>query len=391
MKQGQTLVGSGGYQVALFPLDICNITQLSGPTSLSHCCGHPFDCVGSSASYPIYAPCDCHLIYSDSVGNTRGYQSDNPVYYAGSNTPDYICFSFTHDNNPPAKKSFKQGELIAHTGTAGMVTGDHSHIDQAIGQGKTLVSYGVVCSYGNTCYALQDSTDPANIWYINDTVIVSTQGLSFKTFEGGTGNVIDWIVPEQTRALTLEEMQNNAKCFYGYMNIMYGMTLNACCGILGNAQSESTINPNRWQGDDPYHQPPDSWGFGLVQWTPYTKIVEWLQQLGVWETDYIGYGNGECQRLKWELDNNQQWIATTQYPISFQEFWTSTDDAGTLALTFLANYERPYDPNQPTRATQAREWYEYLKDWTPVLPGTEIPPDKKKKKGMPVYMMIAHY
>ena len=35
------------------------------------------DIIGNSARYPLYAPCDCHLIYQDSVGNTRGYQSDN--------------------------------------------------------------------------------------------------------------------------------------------------------------------------------------------------------------------------------------------------------------------------------------------------------------------------
>lgn len=388
MQAGQTMVGKSGKQVALFPMDICNITQLSGSSSLSHCCGHPFDAVGSSGSYPIYAPCDCHLIYSDSSGNTRGYQSDNEVEFASG--VGYICFSFTHDNNPPSKTSFKQGELIGHTGTTGMVTGDHTHIDQAVGQNKTLVSYGITCSFGNLCYALQDSTSPQNIWYINDTQIVNTQGLTFKTYEGGSSSVLNWIVPEQTRPLNTEEMQNNAKCFYGYMNIMYGMTLNAVCGILGNAQSESTINPNRWQGDDPWHQPPDSWGFGLVQWTPYTKIVEWLQQLGVWETDYIGYGNAECQRLKWELDNNQQWISTTAYPMTFQEYWESTRDAGDLAIIFLANYERPFNPNQPIRATQAREWYEYLKDWTPVLPGSGEEPTRKKK-GMPLYMMISWY
>lgn len=389
MQAGQTMVGTSGRQVALFPMDICNITQLSGSSSLSHCCGHPFDAVGSSGSYPIYAPCDCHLIYSDSVGNTRGYQSDSEVEFASG--VGYICFSFTHDNNPPSKTSFKQGELIGHTGTAGMVTGDHSHIDQAVGQNKTLVSYGITCAFGNLCYALQDSTSPQNIWYINDTQIVNTQGLTFKTYEGGSSSVLNWIVPEETRPLNTEEMQNNAKCFYGYMNIMYGMTLNAVCGILGNAQSESTINPNRWQGDDPWHEPPDSWGFGLVQWTPYTKIVEWLQQLGVWETDYIGYGNAECQRLKWELDNNEQWISTTTYPMTFQEYWESTRDAGDLAIIFLANYERPFDPNQPIRATQAREWYEYLKDWTPILPGSGEKPKPKKKKGMPLYMMISWY
>lgn len=184
MKAGETLwTDDNKYQVCLFPLEVMNITQLSGPGSLSHCCGHPFDCVGTTSRYPIYAPVDCHLIYSDSVGNTRGYQSDKQVQ-----TPtgvSYVCFSFTHDANPPTKTTFKQGELIAHTGIAGQVTGDHTHIDQAKGQNKQLVDYGVVCKYGNECYALQDSAEPVTIWYDNDTQIINTMGLKFETYKGG--------------------------------------------------------------------------------------------------------------------------------------------------------------------------------------------------------------
>lgn len=388
MKPNKKYVASNGKQVCMFPMDVLNITQTSSPSSFSHCCGHPADYVGKTAKYPVYAPCDCHQVYSDNEGNTRGYTSDDIV-----NTPsglDYVSFSFTHNDTPPTKTSFKQGELIAYTGTAGFATGDHTHIDQAFGQNKQLVSYGITCSGGNLCYALDDSTQPYNVFYVNDTDIINAMGLPFKTFDGTIVGVIDWIIPTDingSRPLSTEEMQNNAKCFYGEMNLKYGMSLNAVCGILGNAQSESTINPARWQGDDPYHQPPDSWGYGLVQWTPYTKILDWLEQNGYPLSDTSKFGEGECKRLKWELDNNQQWIATSTYPQSFQDFWTSDLPASTLALMFLANYERPYDPNQPIRATQATEWYEYLKDYTPVLPGTNIPVETKRK-GMPVWMMI---
>lgn len=216
--------------------------------------------------------------------------------------------------------------------------------------------------------------------------------LSFQGFihYADNGSALNWIIPtdiNSSRALTYEEMQNNAKCFYGTMFLLYGMSLNACCGILGNAQSESTINPARWQGDEPYHQPPDSWGYGLVQWTPYTKILDWLSNNGYPLSDTSKFGEGECKRIKWELDNNQQWIPTATYPDSFQDFWTSTKDPGTLALEFLANYERPFDPNQPIRATQAQAWYDYLKDWEPVLPGEAEEPTKKKK-GMPLWFYL---
>lgn len=180
MRAGETL-SYHGYQVCLFPMDYMYITQVSGPGSYSHCCGHPADYIGTYDDYPIYAPCDCHLVYSDSVGNTRAYTSDNPVW-----TPQglqYVTFSFTHDENPPAATSFSQGDLIAHTGTAGQVTGDHSHIDQSNIANAQLVYYGITCAYGNPCYALEDSQEPYEIFYLSGAeTIVQTQGMTFEAW-----------------------------------------------------------------------------------------------------------------------------------------------------------------------------------------------------------------
>lgn len=407
VKAGQTLVASDGHEVCLFPMDMLYITQVSGPSSLSHCCGHPIDIVGNTAQYPLYAPFSCHLVWSWPDGNERSYTSDNPVWYATPNgngwTLGYVTVCFTHQNNPPTKTSFKQGEVIAHTGTSGNVTGDHCHLDQSTLPNVGNVSFGVTCAYGNLCYALQGSTDPTQIYFINDTNIVQTLGLNFATYEGGgpgpepepepseskyiplfmDGMGIDifmmkkasedptppepepptgeWIIPgtiNSTRPLNEEEALNNCRVFWSYFKAK-GWSLNAVCGILGNAWYESTVNPNRWQGDDPWHQPPDRWGFGLVQWTPYTKIISWLeQQVGL--NDVSKFGQAECDRIQWELENNQQWIATSAYPESFREYSVTTKDPYTCAIEFLANYERPFDPNQPERGTKAQELYDYL-------------------------------
>lgn len=407
VKAGQTLVASDGHEVCLFPTDMLYITQLSGPSSLSHCCGNPIDIVGNTAQYPLYAPFSCHLVWSWPDGNERSYTSDNPVWYATPNgngwTLGYVTVCFTHQNNPPTKTSFKQGEVIAHTGTSGNVTGDHCHLDQSTLPNVGNVSYGVTCAYGNLCYALNGSTDPTKIYFINDTNVVQTLGLNFATWEGGqpgpgpepepenkkyipllldgmgieifmqpiteeeptppepeppTG---EWIIPgtiNSTRPLNEEEALNNCRVFWSYFKAK-GWSLNAVCGILGNAWYESTVNPNRWQGDDPWHQPPDRWGFGLVQWTPYTKIISWLEER-VGLNDVSKFGQAECDRIQWEMENNQQWIATSAYPESFRAYSTTTKDPYTCAIEFLANYERPYDPNQPERGTKAQELYDYL-------------------------------
>lgn len=212
MKYKQKMKTSDGlYQVCLFPLDVMNITQVSGPLSYSHCCGHPFDCVGLTSKWEIYAPVDCKLIYLDgsNVGNTRCWQSLKPVYTPGYGLT-YVCFSFTHDDNPIFNKIGDicyQGDLIGHTGIAGFVTGDHVHIDQAVGENKSLISYGVVCSSGNQCYALKDSVDPEKIFFKNDTNIVNTMGLIFSEYTGG-------IVPPSNRSNNLIRLMLS-KAFIG--------------------------------------------------------------------------------------------------------------------------------------------------------------------------------
>ena len=82
-------------------------------------------------------------------------------------------------------------------------------------------------------------------------------------------------------------------------------------------------------------------------------------------------------RILYEVENNMQWIATSTYNYSFAEFTQSTDTPYNLALAFLANYERPADPNQPARGTQAEYWYEFLVGLPP------IPTIIRKKKKFP--------
>lgn len=153
------------------------------------------------------------------------------------------------------------------------------------------------------------------------------------------------------RYLSMNEMTVNAQEIMNQLTSR-GWSKNAVAGMLGNMQSESTINPGIWESLTPN----TSRGFGLVQWTPATKLISWAQSSGL---DYTS-GDVQLQRIDWELANNQQWSATSQYPMSFQEFKVSTLTPEYLAQAFLRNYERPLNPNQPVRSTQARYWYNNL-------------------------------
>lgn len=192
-------------------------------------------------------------------------------------------------------------------------------------------------------------------------------GLIERTGQYGTywGNTYD-----SSNTLTMEQMQVNAEYIWRALQNQ-GWTLNAVAGMLGNMQSESAINPGRWESDS-VGGDPTSHGYGLVQWTPYTKYTDWATSNGWLDPSVM---DGNLARINYEVANNLQWIPTQSYNYSFSDFKTSTDTPYNLGLAFLANYERPADPNQPIRGNQAEYWYEYLGGIPPV------PPQETIKKG----------
>lgn len=162
------------------------------------------------------------------------------------------------------------------------------------------------------------------------------------------------MVVSKNAYLTRAEQQENALYIDAWL-LARGWTRNAIAGMLGNMETESTINPGIWQS-----LAVGWWdgGFGLVQWTPATKLKTWADANG---KDYTNI-NTQLERIEWELANNEQWIATQLYPMSFAEFKTSTQTPEFLAQAFLRNYERPANQNQPNRSTQARYWFNWLED-----------------------------
>jgi murein DD-endopeptidase MepM/ murein hydrolase activator NlpD len=152
--------------------------------------------------------------------------------------------------------------------------------------------------------------------------------------------------------LTLEEMTINAQYILDYLSSR-GWTKNAIAGMLGNMQTESTINPAIWQNLDSGNM---SMGYGLVQWTPASKYIDWANANGLSYPEM----DSQLSRIEYEIANGLQWISTIDYPLSFQQFKTSSETPEYLGQAFLRNYERPADQNQPARSTQARYWYDTL-------------------------------
>lgn len=183
--------------------------------------------------------------------------------------------------------------------------------------------------------------------------------------------------------IPVEDMKPNARYIYQYLRNK-GWSLNAIAGLLGNVQVESKMSPWSWQGtiegsiinDDESHSlnmevlAGKSPGYGLVQWTPYTKYTDWCaaNNLDYWDID------SQLYRICWEIKNNEQWIANSAkgYDITFSEFIKSTKDAYWLAGAWAFCYERPGSSTgteaqqnnlKIERGNNAEYWYEYLSNF----------------------------
>lgn len=164
------------------------------------------------------------------------------------------------------------------------------------------------------------------------------------------------------RHLSSAESENNA-AIVAQMFLDMNMSMNACAAILGNMQGESGINPAIWENlgnpvprgedenGDTIYATGEELGYGLVQWTPGSKYLDWARALGA-ENNY----NYEPYRIFYEMENNMQWIPTTAYPITFSDFWKSNLPVNYLTYAFMHNYERPADLNHPDRIQYA-EYY----------------------------------
>lgn len=181
----------------------------------------------------------------------------------------------------------------------------------------------------------------------------------------------DWI--SGNRFLSQTEMKHNALLVRDRLSAA-GFSINAIAAILGNMQTESSINPGIWQD-----LKPNKGGYGLVQWTPASKYIEWAG------SDWEGNGDKECERIAYEFANDIQYAKTKTYPLTASNFKTSDKAPAYLANAFLYNYERPKNLNQPKRGKQAEYWYEFLTGKEPPKPTDPGQPDNPDTPYDPEY------
>lgn len=165
----------------------------------------------------------------------------------------------------------------------------------------------------------------------------------------------NWIAGN--RYLSQAEMKNNVDILYDYF-ARRGWQKQSMAAMFGNMQHESFINPGIWESLTPY-----SGGFGLVQWTPYTKFSSWAG------SDWLTAYDKQPQRIQYELDHGLQWedyrYGTATPGLTFAQFaYNENPGLGLPALTraFMEHYENPAaaTANLAARVQYASNWFEYI-------------------------------
>lgn len=191
-----------------------------------------------------------------------------------------------------------------------------------------------------------------------------------------------------------EKMENNALLVYQGLS-KHGWTMEAIAGTLGNMYYESSINPGIWQNLDYGNR---SGGYGLIQWTPATKYINWAG--ANWESNHWL----QIDRLHYESTcGGLYWIRRGTYTDwSYEMYRQSTEDPYLLACVFawcaegsaVVLYgagskeeadrltEREKEANREAlrraRGNEALKWYEFLK-----ANAHKVKPRRK----LPVWMM----
>lgn len=186
-----------------------------------------------------------------------------------------------------------------------------------------------------------------------------------------------------SESISSEQRDVNAVYIYKYLHAA-GWTLNAICGVLGNMQYESGINPGRWQGDNVGVGP----AYGLVQWDPHSKYINWAYDKGFSDPSEM---DANLSRIIYEFEVGGQYYPTADYPETRSEYTKSTATAYYLACAFAWNYERSRVVIEGTetqrenlrqaRGGAAERYFDLLRGIDPG--GTE----EEKKRGLSLLLM----
>lgn len=258
-------------------------------------------------------------------------------------------------------------------------------------------------------------------------IIVSNSGGNLRVIEGNKNNTVEYrdistsydyiycyLAPDYASKATGTEDTSDAKKIWDYLLAKLGNKYGVA-GLMGNLEAESGLHADRVQGDIPYsnvsveytakvdngtisrndfiHNGPGGGGYGLAQWTYYTRKASLYD---LWKSG----GYSSIGSLDLALD--YLWTElTNDYPgvVSVLKSATSVREASDKVLH---DFENPADQStavEEKRASMGQVWYDKYVNSTPGDGGDTPTPDPptperptwtpSSKKKMALLLMVA--
>lgn len=195
MRANEKMVGTNGFQVALFPCEAMYISEARDPNpehSVYALDFLPKDTAGNTiVGMKCYAPFSGQIKYTGADHNCI-LESDNPV-----NTPSgvkYVRVLVAHSWNAPVLyQHYNQGDLFYITGDYGQSYGEHLHMEVA------LVDDPSVQYWNNGGIGLFNGIHMWEGLYVNDTVMLRDEGFNWLTYGGSNptfrhGKKFPWVL-----------------------------------------------------------------------------------------------------------------------------------------------------------------------------------------------------
>lgn len=164
---------------------------------------------------------------------------------------------------------------------------------------------------------------------------------------------------------------DNAEMVY-YNLLSKGFSVPAIIGVLANMEHESYINLGQ---QELYRGGDESYGYGLVQWTPARdKILNYAR------TNNLEWSAGSTQMDYFDINVPASWIPTRTYPESFNDFKSSTDIYRATRI-FFHNFER---------GTWDSIMDKYAEHWNEYFSGEPTPPTPIELDYKKLFLILAN-
>ena len=180
------------------------------------------------------------------------------------------------------------------------------------------------------------------------------------------------------------EQTDNAREIWDTLVGVYGWTEESAAAVLGNFQVESFLNPGQWEIGYNYSM---SRGAGLGQWTPATKISNYIgstnkNDMADGAKQMILFINTPGQYSTYYLrpDGTAPYYNESGLPYitNMDDFSHSTASVSELTRLWAVCWERPgatyYSSSINDRINHATHWYNTFTGSTPQPPTPPTPP-----------------